>query len=65
MSFLGSNRQFDWLKISLVFNKSDKHTRLYDSYNVKLASKYKKSVKLSNFNEIYSLTKKKNMTWTT
>ena len=26
IDFLGTNRQFDWLEISLVFDKSDKHT---------------------------------------
>ena len=26
IDFLGANRQFDWLEISLVFDKSDKHT---------------------------------------
>ena len=50
--------------MSLVFDKSDKHTTIYDSYNVELAAKYIKSVKLSNFIEIYSLTNEKNMTWT-
>ena len=25
IDFLGANRQFDWLEISLVFDKSDKH----------------------------------------
>ena len=44
--FLGSNRQFDWLEISLMFDKSDKHTSLNDSYNAELAAKYIKSVKL-------------------
>ena len=53
---MGSNREFDWLEISLVFDKSDKHTTIYNSYNVELASKYIKSVKLSNFIKIYSLT---------
>ena len=53
--FLGSNRQFDWIEIFLVFDKSNKHTTIYDSYNVELAAKYIKSVKLSNFSEIYSL----------
>ena len=43
--FLGSNRQFDWLKISLVFDKSDKHTSIYDWYNVELAAKYIKLLK--------------------
>ena len=62
IDFLGSNRQFDWLEISLVFKKSDKNTTLYDSYNVELAAKYLKSVKLSNFTKMYSLTNKKNTT---
>ena len=39
IDFLGSNRQFDWLEISLVFDKSDKDTTIYDSYNVELVSK--------------------------
>ena len=30
VDFLGSIKQFDWLEISLVFNKSDKHTTIYD-----------------------------------
>ena len=33
VEFLGSNRQFDWLEISIVPDKSDKHTTIYDSYN--------------------------------
>ena len=41
--------------MSLVFDKSDKHTIIYDSYNAELAAKYIKLVKLSNFTEIYSL----------
>ena len=34
INFLGLDRQFEWLEISLVFNKSNKHTTIYDSYNV-------------------------------
>ena len=26
IDFLGSNRQFDWLEISMVYDKTDKHT---------------------------------------
>ena len=59
VDFLESNRQFDWLEISVVFDKSNKHVTLYDSYNVELASKYIKLVKLSNFTEIFSLTNEK------
>ena len=54
IDFLGTNRQFDWLEISLVYDKSDKHTTIYSNYNVKMASK-----KLTNFTEIYSLTNEK------
>ena len=43
----------------MVFEKSDKHTTIYDSYNAELAAKYIKSVKLSNVTEIYSLTNEK------
>lgn len=59
VEFLGANRQFDWLEITLVYDKSNKHTRIYDSYNHQVAAKTIKSIKLSNFTEIYSLTKEK------
>ena len=55
IDFLGSNRQFDWLEISIVFDKSDKHTTIYDSYNIQVVAKYIHSIKLSNFTEIYGL----------
>ena len=64
IDFLGSNRQFDWLEISLVYDKSNKHTTIYESYNHELAAKQIKSLKLSNFTEIYSLSNEKNMTST-
>lgn len=59
IDFLGSNRQLNWLELSLVYGKSDKHATIYDSYNVELAPKTIKSVKLSNVTEIYSLTNEK------
>ena len=49
VEFLGSNRQFDWVKTSIVPDKSDKHTKIYDSYNRELASQEMKSLELSNF----------------
>ena len=55
IDFLGSNRQFDWLEFSLVYDKSDQHATIYNSYNFELAAKTIKSIKLSNFTEIYSL----------
>ena len=35
---LGSNRQFDRLEKSIMPDKSDKHTTIYDSFNRELAS---------------------------
>ena len=29
IDFLGANRQFDWLEISLIYDKSDKHRIIY------------------------------------
>ena len=40
VEFLGCNIQIEWLEISLVYDKSDKHTAIYDSYIVELAAKY-------------------------
>ena len=59
IEFLGANRQFDWIEISIVNDKSDKHTTTYDSYNGELAARNTKTLKLSNFTEIYSLTNEK------
>ena len=59
IEFLGANRQFDWIEISIANDKSDKHTTTYDSYNGELAAQSIKTVRLSNFTEIYSLTNEK------
>ena len=56
IDFLGSNRQFDWLEFSLVYDKSNQHATIYDIYNFGLAAK---TIKLSNFTEIYRLTNEK------
>ena len=55
VEFLGANRHFDWIEISIVPDKSDKHTAIYDSYNRELAAQLIKTLQLSNFTEIYSL----------
>ena len=47
--------------MSLVYDKSKKHTTIHDSYNVELAAKYIKSVKLQSFTDIYSLINEKNI----
>ena len=59
VEFLGASRQFDWLEISIVNDKSDKHSTIYDSYNRELTAQKIKSLQLSNFTEIYSLTNEK------
>ena len=59
IEFLGANRQFDWIELCLVYDKSDKHTTIYDNYNVEMASKAIKLVRLTNFTKIYSLTNEK------
>ena len=59
VEFSGSNRQFEWLEISIVPDRSDKHATIYDSYNRELASQEIKTLKLTNFTEIYSLTNEK------
>ena len=56
---MASNRQFDWIELSLIYDESDKHTTIYNSYNVELTAKTMKSVKLSNYTEIYSFTNEK------
>ena len=36
--FIEANRQFDWVEISLVYEKSNKHTTIYDSYDAEKAA---------------------------
>ena len=57
-TFKGAQRQFDWLEISIVYDKSYQHTTPYDSYDVELASKIIKSIKFENTTSTYSLTGK-------
>ena len=40
VNFLGLNKQIEWPKICLVFDKSDQHQTVYDSYDVELVAKY-------------------------
>ena len=56
VEFLGANRQFDWIEISIVLDKSEKHSASYDNYNREMAAQLIKSLKLTNFSDLYSLT---------
>ena len=56
--FKGAQRQFDWLEISIVYDKSFQHTTIYDSYDLELTSKLIKTIKFENTSTTYSLTGK-------
>ena len=55
---LGASRQFDWLEISLVYDKSYAHETVYDSYDLELAAHLIESVKFVNASKAYNLTGK-------
>ena len=56
VTFKGAQRQFEWLEISLVYDKSYQQLTIYDSYDLDLATKLIKSVKFENTSTTYSLT---------
>ena len=53
-SFTNAFKQFAFLEFSLVFDKSDQHLNIYDSYNAETAAKSIKYIKLQNFLNTYS-----------
>ena len=53
-SFINAFKQFEFLEISLVFDKSDQHLNIYDSYNAEVAATNIKSIKLQNASNTYS-----------
>ena len=57
-TFKGAQRQFDWLEISIVYDKSFQHTTIYDSYDLELAAKLIKTIKFENASTTCSLTGK-------
>ena len=50
VEFKGLNKQFSFLEISLVYDKSEQHNSVYDSYNAELAATHTASVQLENLN---------------
>ena len=54
-TFKGAQRQFDWLEISIVYDKSCQLSTIYDSYDLELAAKLIKTVKFENTSTTYSL----------
>ena len=57
-TFKGAQKQFDWLEISVVYDKSYQHTTIYDSYDLELAAKLIQTIKFENTSTTYSLTGK-------
>ena len=54
VDFQGANRQFDWIEISLVYDKSNKHLTAYDNYNAECATKFIKSLEFANISDQHS-----------
>ena len=52
----GPNRQFAWLEISLIYDKTDQHQTIYDSYGAELVATQVQSLTLENASSRYSLT---------
>ena len=53
VEFKGLNKQFSFLEISLVYDKSEQHNSINDSYNAELAATHISSVQLENLNNKY------------
>ena len=54
-NFKSARRQFDWLKISIVYDKSYQHTTIYNSYDLELVTKLIQPIKFENTSTTYSL----------
>ena len=52
--FTNAFKQFAFLEFSLVFDKSDQHLNIYDSYNAETAATSIKYIKLENASNTYS-----------
>ena len=58
VDFKECERQFDWLEISLVYDKSDKHMTTYDSCNADCAARMINNIELFNISDVHSATNK-------
>ena len=56
VDFKGCKRQFYWLEMSLVYDKSDKQMTIYNSYNDECTARMLKSIELGNISDVYSVT---------
>ena len=56
VNFRRLKKKTEWLKIYLVFDKSDQHQTVCDSYDAEVAAKYVQLLALENALTAYSLT---------
>ena len=54
ITFNNAFKQFSFLEISLVFDRSNHHSSIYDSYNAEVATTHIKTIKLQNDSNTYS-----------
>ena len=59
VEFKGANKQFSFIEISLVYDKSEQHNTIYDNYNAEVAATAVVSVQLENKNNKYGELNKK------
>ena len=59
VKFKGANKQFSFIEISLVYDKSEQHNSIYNSYNVEVAATSIGSVQLEDLNNKYGEINKK------
>ena len=59
VEFKGASKQFSFIEISLVYDKSDQYNTIYDSYNAEVATARVASVQLENINNKYGELNKK------
>ena len=55
VDFRWVNKQLAFLSVSLVYDKSDQHITVFDSYNIELASTKMKTLTLENPSNTYSI----------
>lgn len=58
VEFTAANRQFDWLEILMVFDKSNKNSTVCDNYNVEKAANIVQSFTLENISQSCSVANK-------
>ena len=58
VTFKGAQRQFEWLEISLVYDRSYQHLTIDGGYDLELAARMIQSIKFENTSSKYNLTGK-------